>query len=69
MFSELALDSDQKRMGLKTRSTDQFSSGNETLMGNCPSTGFIVVQRGRRGNKFVYTFNSISPIPGMQLRC
>jgi hypothetical protein len=28
------------------------SSGNETLMGNCPSTGFIVVQRGRRGNKF-----------------
>ncbi len=51
MFSELALDSDQKRMGLKTRSTDQFSSGNETLMRNCPSTGFIIVQRGRRGNK------------------
>lgn len=69
VFSELALDSDQKRMGLKTRSTDQFSSGNETLMRNCPSTGFIIVQRGRRGNKFWYTFNSISSIPGMQLLC
>lgn len=69
VFSELALNSDQKRMGLKTRSTHQFSSGNETLMGNCPSTGFIVVQRSRRGNKFWYTFNSISSIPGMQLHC